>query len=55
MPIIDQLNLGLRNFELDIFNDPQGGRFYNRLGNVLVGKKKRFLESYYGRCIGFSL
>lgn len=38
MPIIDQLNLGLRNFELDIFNDPQGGRFYNRLGNVLVGK-----------------
>jgi len=38
MPIIDQLDLGLRNFELDIYNDPQGGRFYNRLGNILVGK-----------------
>lgn len=38
IPIIEQLDLGLRSLELDIFYDPQGGRYYNRLGNALVGK-----------------
>jgi hypothetical protein len=38
IPITDQLSLGVRNLELDIYNDPAGGRYYNRLGNALVGK-----------------
>lgn len=38
IPIVDQLTLGLRNFELDIYYDPSGGRFYNRMGRALVGK-----------------
>ena len=27
----------MRSFEIDIYADPQGGRFYNRAGNVLTG------------------
>lgn len=27
LPLRDQLDLGLRNLELDVFHDPQGGRF----------------------------
>lgn len=38
IPIVDQLELGLRNFELDIYYDPAGGRYYNRMGNALVGR-----------------
>ncbi len=38
IPLSQQLDLGVRNLEIDIYNDPQGGKFYNRLGNVLVGK-----------------
>lgn len=38
IPITDQLELGLRNFELDIFYDPSGRRYYERLGNTLVGR-----------------
>ena len=38
IPIPDQLDLGVRSLELDIYNDPAGGRYYNRLGNPLVGK-----------------
>lgn len=37
-PLPYQLDLGLRNFELDIYYDPLGGRFFNRLGNILVNK-----------------
>ena len=29
---------GLRSFELDIYNDPIGGRYYNRQGNALRAK-----------------
>ena len=29
IPIIDQLRLGLRNLEIDVFHDPQGGHFSN--------------------------
>ena len=37
-PLEVQLNsYGMRSFEIDIYADPQGGRFYNRKGNVLVG------------------
>ncbi len=37
-PLPYQLDLGLRSFELDIYYDPLGGRYYNRLGNLLVNK-----------------
>lgn len=40
IPITQQLDLGLRSFELDLYYDPTGGRYYNRFGNVLVGKNK---------------
>ena len=34
----DQLNTyGLRSFELDVYRDPEGGLFNNRLGNAFVG------------------
>lgn len=33
----DQLNIyGLRSFELDVYRDPEGGLFNNRLGNAFV-------------------
>lgn len=31
-PLTDQLNLGLRNLELDLFHDPEGGRYAKPLG-----------------------
>lgn len=31
-PLNDQLNLGLRNLELDLFHDPEGGRYAQPLG-----------------------
>lgn len=36
LPLRDQLNLGLRNLELDVYNDPDGGRYARPLGNVLL-------------------
>jgi hypothetical protein len=32
----DQLNLGLRNLELDVYHDPEGGRYATPLGNSLL-------------------
>ncbi|MCS7073684.1 MAG: phosphatidylinositol-specific phospholipase C1-like protein [Bacteroidia bacterium] len=29
---------GLRAFEIDIYHDPEGGRYYNRIGNGLANK-----------------
>ncbi len=38
-PLDIQLNTyGMRSFEIDIYADPVGGRFYNRKGNILIGK-----------------
>ncbi|MDB5226785.1 MAG: hypothetical protein JWN78_978 [Bacteroidota bacterium] len=38
-PLADQLDIyHLRSFEIDIYADPQGGRYYNRQGNVFIGK-----------------
>jgi hypothetical protein len=34
--ITDQLNLGLRNLELDVLHDPEGGRYATPLGNRLL-------------------
>lgn len=36
-PLADQLDqYKMRSFEIDIYADPQGGRFYNRQGNVFA-------------------
>lgn len=32
LPITEQLNLGLRNLEIDLFNDPKGGRYSKPYG-----------------------
>ena len=38
-PLLDQLDMyHMRSFEIDIYADPQGGRFYNRQGNIFIGK-----------------
>ncbi|MCG8448846.1 MAG: phosphatidylinositol-specific phospholipase C1-like protein [Pirellulales bacterium] len=34
--LTDQLNLGLRNLELDVFHDPEGGRYAKPLGLSMV-------------------
>ena len=36
LPIIDQLDLGMRNLEIDIFHDPRGGRYNNPLGLQVI-------------------
>ncbi len=35
-PFKEQLNLGLRNLELDVFNDPEGGHYSNPAGFDIV-------------------
>lgn len=35
-PLTEQLNLGLRGLELDLFHDPEGGRYANPMGAALV-------------------
>ncbi len=38
LPVDQQLEgFGVRSLELDIYHDPEGGRFYKRKGNALVG------------------
>src|SRR5664279_4756229 len=34
--LVDQLNMGLGNLELDVVYDPQGGRYKNPLGLKLI-------------------
>src|SRR5664279_2498286 len=34
--LVDQLNMGLRNLELDVVYDPLGGRYENPLGLKLI-------------------
>lgn len=39
IPLPEQFSdYGIRQIELDIYHDPDGGRFYNRMGNQLVGE-----------------
>lgn len=38
MSLDSQLTMGLRTVELDIYHDPTGGRFYNRLANKWVNE-----------------
>lgn len=40
-PLRDQLNLGLRNLELDVFHDPEGGRYAKPLGLKLSAATAR--------------
>ena len=35
-PIPDQLDLGVRNLELDLYNDPEGGHYRRPLGHVIL-------------------
>ncbi len=42
LTMTQQLDLGLRNLEIDIFHDPQGGRFINPLGLALNEKARSF-------------
>ncbi len=36
--LTDQFNLyNIRSIELDVYRDPDGGRFYNRMGNAYIG------------------
>lgn len=36
LPIPEQLDMGLRNLELDLYNDPAGGHYARPLGNTLL-------------------
>jgi len=36
LPIEEQLNLGMRNLELDVFHDPEGGRYDHPLGLKVI-------------------
>ena len=38
IPLSDQLNLGLRNLEIDIYYDPDGGRYSHPLGLEMLKK-----------------
>ena len=39
VPLDEQFNdYGIRSIELDVFNDPNGGLFYYRMGHVLIGE-----------------
>lgn len=38
LPLAEQFDRGVRQIELDIFADPQGGHYANRLGLVVVGE-----------------
>ncbi len=45
-PLEDQLDLGLRQLELDLYYDPQGGRFANPLGRKLLEERGISLGAY---------
>lgn len=39
LPLTQQLtDYGVRNFEIDVFHDPDGGQYYNRTGKSLIGE-----------------
>lgn len=44
--LVDQLNLGIRNLELDVFHDPEGGRFASPLGLKLLAESGRAGRAY---------
>ena len=42
LPIKEQLDLGMRNLEIDIFHDPKGGRYNNPLGLQVIEDASSF-------------
>lgn len=44
LPLSEQLDLGLRNLELDVFHDPIGGRFANPKGLTMLPDSTNFDE-----------
>ncbi len=46
IPIIGQLNMGLRNLELDIFHDPEGGYYSNPKGLEVVKEMGHELQEF---------
>ncbi len=46
LPLNEQLDLGIRKLELDIFHDPQGGRFANPLGITLFKEQNLPVTPY---------
>jgi hypothetical protein len=44
LPLSEQLDLGLRNLELDVFHDPKGGRFANPKGLDMLSDTINFDE-----------
>jgi len=45
-PLTDQLNLGLRSLELDLYHDPEGGRYAKPLGLSMVRRAGKEARTY---------
>lgn len=46
IPLEDQLDLGLRNLELDVFHDPEGGRYSNPKGLGIIKASGGVIPDY---------
>ena len=46
IPLESQLDLGLRNLELDVFHDPEGGRYSNPKGLEIIKSKGGDISDY---------
>lgn len=46
IPLEDQLDLGLRNLELDVFHDPEGGRYSNPKGLEIIKSSGEVIPNY---------
>ena len=46
LPLEDQLNLGLRGLELDVFYDPEGGRYTNPIGQQLIESQNKVAQEF---------
>lgn len=46
MALCEQLDLGLRNLELDVFHDPEGGRYANPKGLDIIRQKNPNLSEF---------
>ena len=44
--LIDQLNVGLRGLELDVFYDPEGGRYAKPLGQQLILEQNEMPQDF---------
>lgn len=46
LSLVEQLDLGLRNLELDVFHDPEGGRYANPKGLDIIRQKNPNLPEF---------